>query len=705
MTIYSLLPLLGGIINATLLFLVFINNRKKSIVRSFVLWNIALFIWNIGLFLLYNAKDESHALFYNHILVAGTMFVFSTNFNFILNFTNQRVGKNRLLLAAAYAGSVFFVILHFWPGIVSPGVRKYFWGYYPASGPGDIVYGITFAAYTVYAQVLLYRKMRSSSGQRRNQYQYIFWATTVGLAGTFTNFSPVIGIEFYPIGNLTGVIYYIATVYALITVKMVSFRYLVRQVVRWTIITGVLFGVSILVAFLIVLFSSFVFYNVIACIWLSFFIGIFLTKVIREDRDKNKKSIQRSMNMFLSDMCRVMTTKSLVKYISFELARQFKIETFTVVLQEKVIYEGKNGTTNDNPVAFKVINSDIEHECSLLWECLKIHDGIVLRDEIEKRIDLGQPVMETDVRLYDMMNEQRVSVLVPVKRNDQRKGFFLLGHKYSGYMYDDNEINMLYALKIFAEIALENIACVREITDQQKHAQQEMQKSEKLKSIGLLSAAIAHELRNPLAVMKAAMYNIRRKAPEGLLDRHLNNIDKKIDESSQIIQNLLSYSRAQKVHFESVSVITVLRESMQAMKAKYAEYSISFEESYSLDQDCIIHGNPVQLKILFCNILDNACQSLPNDRGTVCTTAELVSGEAVQVSIRDNGSGISPADLKRVYEPFFTRKSRGIGLGLTVCRQIVELHDGEIDIDSKSDIGTTFTITLSRGTPPTAGTA
>jgi signal transduction histidine kinase len=107
----------------------------------------------------------------------------------------------------------------------------------------------------------------------------------------------------------------------------------------------------------------------------------------------------------------------------------------------------------------------------------------------------------------------------------------------------------------------------------------------------------------------------------------------------------------------------------------------------------------VHIKALFTNILDNAYQAMAEKKGTIDVTA-AIAGDAFSVSFSDNGSGIDKDDLARITEPFFTRKSRGTGLGLTVCSQIVHLHKGSISFDSEKGKGTRVSITLPLRKPP-----
>lgn len=224
-------------------------------------------------------------------------------------------------------------------------------------------------------------------------------------------------------------------------------------------------------------------------------------------------------------------------------------------------------------------------------------------------------------------------------------------------------------------------------------AQQELEKAKRLSDIGTLAAIVAHELRNPLAAISLAVSNIRRKAANPLLEKNLQNINKKITESNQIISNLLFYSRIRMPKFETADLKAILEECVDAAKS-------SASRPARIEADITICGplqaDPLQLKEIFSNILDNACDAVsPDPRGKIHVRA---SGTASSVDIRieDTGPGIDKDTLGKIFEPFFTTKAKGTGLGLYVCQQIVNLHGGAITVESAAGKGTIVGVTLPR---------
>lgn len=221
-----------------------------------------------------------------------------------------------------------------------------------------------------------------------------------------------------------------------------------------------------------------------------------------------------------------------------------------------------------------------------------------------------------------------------------------------------------------------------------------LERAKRLSDIGSLAATVAHELRNPLGVIRTAAYNIKRKAQNPLLDSHLTNIEKKILEADQIINNLLFYSRLKAPHIESVRLLDILKDCIASVKNKYTGYTIAVTKRVNSTKDDFIEADPLQLGELFNNILGNACDALIGHKGQIEVTAQKDKLGNIIVQVKDDGIGMDAEQLKRIFEPFYTTKAKGTGLGLAVCKQIVTLHNGAIEVESEQGKGTAVTVTL-----------
>lgn len=244
-------------------------------------------------------------------------------------------------------------------------------------------------------------------------------------------------------------------------------------------------------------------------------------------------------------------------------------------------------------------------------------------------------------------------------------------------------------------------------TTKRKQAEEELVKTrmqlidaKRLSDVGTLAATVAHELRNPLAAIQIASYNIRRKAQGGLLDKHLLTIDNKVNESEQIISNLLFYSRLKAPRYELVNIHKIISECIELVKKRFAKEKSSLHAEIASIKKVSIEADPVQIKEVFFNVLNNAyeCQAKGSKRVEMQARED---GGNIVFTIKDNGEGIDKNDLERIFDPFFTTKAKGTGLGLTVCRQIINFHGGSIGVESEKGNGAVVTISLplKRGMP------
>jgi len=223
---------------------------------------------------------------------------------------------------------------------------------------------------------------------------------------------------------------------------------------------------------------------------------------------------------------------------------------------------------------------------------------------------------------------------------------------------------------------------------------EKLNKTKRLSDLGLLAATVAHELRNPLSVIQAALYNIARKKENAPIESQIHTIEKKIIESEQIISNLLAYARIKIPDLKKVDIIQLLDESIDATSRMFIHDNIKVNKIISSDFVSMIKVDSYQIKEVFNNILLNAYQSINKKKGIINITAKTKE-KIMELTIIDNGLGIKKSDLEKVFEPFFTRKSRGTGLGLSLCHEIINLHNGSITIESKLSKGTKVSIKLS----------
>lgn len=230
---------------------------------------------------------------------------------------------------------------------------------------------------------------------------------------------------------------------------------------------------------------------------------------------------------------------------------------------------------------------------------------------------------------------------------------------------------------------------------------------DRLAALGEMAAAIAHEVKNPLASIEVMAGLLKRQVPDSAdAQGILNDIIKEAKMANAIVLEVLEFVRPIRLQVERVALPDILQSAiaMAETKAPRGDVEVTCDAPADLPA---LHADPYQLRQLFTNLLTNAFEAL-GGRGRVAITASLTRsdddaaggegfGPGVVVEVLDDGPGIPPELRDKIFNPFFTTKSQGSGLGLAIVRKIVDAHDGRIDVACDAGGGTRFRVTLPVG--------
>ena len=233
--------------------------------------------------------------------------------------------------------------------------------------------------------------------------------------------------------------------------------------------------------------------------------------------------------------------------------------------------------------------------------------------------------------------------------------------------------------------ACEDLSAIRQL-------EARMRQADRLATLGRMAANIAHEIRNPLASLTGAIEVLATPATTAeARDRLSQIVMRESERLNQIIKDFLEYARPAPLTLETVSVATTLEEVLVLFEHRARPGSLKIVREFS----ALLHWrvDPQQFKQVVWNLCLNAVQAMP-DGGELRLGAAAASGQMLAVWVSDTGAGIAPDDLPHVFEPFFSTKAEGTGLGLALVHRIVQEHGGEIDVRSTPGFGTTFTIML-----------
>jgi two-component system sporulation sensor kinase A len=231
---------------------------------------------------------------------------------------------------------------------------------------------------------------------------------------------------------------------------------------------------------------------------------------------------------------------------------------------------------------------------------------------------------------------------------------------------------------------------VEERTKALKEAQERLIKSERLAAIGQVAAMVGHDLRNPLTGIKGAVYYLKNKFGSKVdkkIWEMLELIEENVQHANEIIADLLEYSREIKLELKITTPKKVLIEALHTILVPEKIQVLNFAQD-----EPKIKVDVEKMKRVFENIIKNAIDAMPN--GGKLTIISKESNGNVEIAFTDTGMGIPKDVLEKIWTPFFTTKSKGMGLGLPICKRFVEAHSGKISVESKMGKGTTVTITI-----------
>lgn len=227
-------------------------------------------------------------------------------------------------------------------------------------------------------------------------------------------------------------------------------------------------------------------------------------------------------------------------------------------------------------------------------------------------------------------------------------------------------------------------------------AERGMRRQESLAAVGQATAQVAHEIRNPLGSIRlgVAMLRDNVKDAEGLNTIEL--VERGIRHLNKLVVDVAQFSRRKALETSEVDLHELLDHSLDLAADKINEKATTIEKSYAPETP-VGKWDFDQLSQVFVNLIANAIDASPNDSLLTISTSTVKLNDAKQfarVSIADQGSGMDQATRERIFEPFFSTKKRGTGLGLAIVKQIIEQHDGEINVESVAGKGTKFIIDL-----------
>ncbi|HOD12127.1 MAG TPA: ATP-binding protein [Candidatus Omnitrophota bacterium] len=255
---------------------------------------------------------------------------------------------------------------------------------------------------------------------------------------------------------------------------------------------------------------------------------------------------------------------------------------------------------------------------------------------------------------------------------------------------------IFFPLRNFINLIIDRIffhGTHEEIMKENERLKQEVEQTEKLKSISILASGIAHEIKNPLTAIKTfAEYLPRKMNDKEFLSNFSRIVGHEVERIDNLVHELLEFAKPSPLQLKEVDLASLIDNTLAFLSSKFIKHSITVDQNYSPSANIRLTADANRLRQAFLNIFINAIDAM-NRGGRLSVSVDRVN-DHVRLSIEDTGTGIAKKDLKNVFDPFYTKKDHGVGLGLSITQRIIKDHGGKILVESKPGVGTKFIVEL-----------
>jgi signal transduction histidine kinase len=422
-----------------------------------------------------------------------------------------------------------------------------------------------------------------------------------------------------------------------------------------------------------------------------FLVGFFFQKIKpRTERAvehllfRDKYNYRETLGKFSKAMVSILDLQSLCKRIVETITQTMGVEKASLFLlnEEKGEYELIESKNLEKASVQK-----FSKDGPLPFYLQKIGE-IIIREEQVK----GAEIPEIR-KVIDQMSALEAEATIPLISKGHLAGMINLSHKFNKDIYAHEDIELLSTLANQTAIALENARLYEDL----KKSKSYIRRADRLASLGTLTAGLAHEIRNPLVAIKT----FTQLLPERLEDEEFRNhfltiASAEVDRISSLINELLEFARPSDPKLELEDVNSILDGMVLLISTETKKKHVDIVKYYSNDLP-LARMDREQIKQVFLNVLLNAVEATPeNGRISVRTRSFIKPGgdPYLQIEFTDTGYGIPREHLEEIFNPFFTTKDKGCGLGLSISSQIVQDHKGYITVESELNKGSSFFINI-----------
>jgi len=564
-------------------------------------------------------------------------------------------------------------------------------------GPLYLLFSAYLAGYLLVGFIFLIKNYRRAVGLVRLQIKYclVGMSLTAGLGVSANLFLPMAGIsKFNWLGPSFTVIYAGFATYSIVRHRLMDINIVLTKGTTYISLLLLLFIPLVLISILSqkLSFGKMSYLHTLIVFLLLFLAAALFSKVkpsaekaVEQILFKDRYDYRDTLGRFSKVLVSILDLQSLSKGIIDTITQTMGVEKASLFLisEEK---EGYNLCESRN-VSTTASTQHLSQNSPLPFYLQKVGE-IIVREELAKRVHL--PVINNVVNEMSLLEAE---VSIPLLWKEQLIGMINLSHKFTRDIYSREDIELLGTLANQTAIAIENARLYEDL----KRSKSYIRRADRLASLGTLTAGLAHEIRNPLVAIKTFTQLLpERIDDQEFRDKFLQIASAEVDRISSLVTELLDFARTSDPKLEMENINIILDGMILLVSTEANKKQINVHKTYDSDLP-FVQIDREQMKQVFLNILLNAIEATP-EKGkiTVATRSFLKPGGEpyVQIEFTDTGCGIPPDQLEEIFNPFFTTKTTGSGLGLSISNQIVQDHEGYIDVESQVGKGSSFFVNL-----------
>ncbi len=688
---FFLAPLLAAVGNSALAAIVLRRDPRNELNRIFAFATTMVVFWNLNIFIYSAVSHVATAFYWSRVFRVGTLMMPVTAMHFFFVFSERRPVWVRRFLVLAYTVACALILLNAGDLLVSH-LHHYESGFYFVGTRLYPLYtSLAFVCAVVTFYLLISEFVRSTSPRKRLQAKLWLFATSVAIPFALTNLLRVPSAYIPPLGNLANTVYVSVLAYGILRYRLMDVDLAVTEGLAYAAVSLIVIGP----AFALVLWleeRSFgriqVDFSVVLLLLFVVMVALFpplrlkaQSRILRS-LFQEKHEYRAALNAFSHSIVRIIEREKLIQQMATTLHQALRLEGAAVLLLD----EAKHEYTVAASVGQPLMVSELAEDHDLVLSLRRRHQA-VLRDELEASSDPRERV--NAVAACRML---ACEVCVPLTIGGKLIGFVSLGRKHNLRAFSMQDLVLLEAVAAEVSVALENARLYEEL----KRSQDIIRRADRLSALGTLAAGIAHEVRNPLVSIQTFF----QLAPERLHDEEffttfLSMTANEVKRISNLITELLSFARAPTRSLGAISVNDVAERVVTLLEPEARKHKLTLTRALSADVP-LVYADADQIKQVLINLVLNAIQATPAG-GWISVVSRGIQYQGAtfgRLEIRDTGRGIAEERLGDIFNPFFTTKDRGTGLGLTIAHRIVTEHGGFLRVESTEGRGSSFSVDL-----------